>query len=83
MASVIDAATQEERLSMLPRTRLALDLTNGCSRGEKLGAMPGLGGRCGNRTTAWNALVRWQIGPALDIIGQQIKGPLRMRLYQL
>jgi hypothetical protein len=45
--------------------------------------MPGLGGCWSDRAATWNALVRWQSGTALDIIGQELKSVLRVRLDQL
>src|ERR1700730_10015655 len=45
--------------------------------------MPRLGRCCRNRAAPWNALVRREIGPALDVVGQQIEGALRVRLDQL
>src|SRR5580704_18052980 len=82
MASVIDAATQEERLSMLI----------GCWRGvttrrsrsdEELGAMPRLSGRCRDRAAVRYALVRGKGGAVLDRFRQQVEGALCVRLDQL
>src|SRR5690349_14773579 len=53
------------------------------SRYEKIGAMPGLGGRRSNRSAARNALVGREVGPMFDGVHQQIKCPLSVWLNQL
>src|SRR5580692_121512 len=84
MASVIDAATQEERPSMLPGKRLASNVSAGGSRSdEELGAMARLRRRGRDRAAARDALIRRQGGSMLDRIRQQVKGVLCMRLDQL
>jgi hypothetical protein len=83
MASVIDAATQEERLSMLPGKRLASNVSSGGSRDEKLGAMPQLSGRSLDRAAARDALVRGKGRAVLHRFRHQVKGALCMRLDQL
>src|SRR5437868_4233495 len=82
MASVIDAATQEERPSMLVGWRR--DVTTRRSRSdEKRGAMARLSGRSRDRAAARDALVRGKMGAVLDRFCQQIKGVLCMGLDQL
>ena len=82
MASVIDAATQEERPSML--VGWWRDVTTRRSRSdEEIGAMPRLSGRCRDRAATRDALVRRQLGAVLDGFRQQVKGVLRVRLDQL
>src|SRR5271155_2637647 len=82
MTSVIDAATQEERPSML--VGYWRDLTVRRSRSDKeLGAMPRLSGRGRDRAATWDALVRGKGGGVLDRCRQQVKGVLCMRLDQL
>src|SRR5689334_15298384 len=65
MARVSDAATQEERPSMLSPACIERGVpqraTTTASRDEEIGAMPWFGGRRGNRAVAWNALIGSQL----------------------
>jgi hypothetical protein len=80
MASVIDAATQEERFSMLPGKRLASNVNAGGSWNEKLGTVAGLSGRSGDLAAPRDALIRRQLDIALDVAHQKVESFLRVRL---
>src|SRR5271165_138289 len=82
MPKVSEAATQEERLSML--TGWWGGVTADGSRSDKeIGAVPRLSGRGRDRAAARDALVRRKGGAVLDRIRQQVKGVLCVRLDQL
>src|SRR5947209_9204794 len=80
MASVTDAATQEERLSML--TRWSRDVTRRSRPDKERDAMPRLSGRGGNRAATRNALVRRKGGAVLDVVHQKVERFLRVRLNE-
>ena len=54
----------------------------GGSRREELGTVAGLSGRSGDLAAARDALIRRQLDAALDVVHQQVKGLLRVRLNQ-
>jgi hypothetical protein len=83
--SVINAATQDERFSILSGNRLARRMprdatVNGSRSDKEIGAVPWLGGRCSDRLAARDALVRRKLRALLHVFHQQVKGVLRMRL---